>query len=105
VIRKKVLLRVLAAREAARLGIRMASEDVQGLADALRRASGLDAADSWQAWLAAEELSEDAFLAVVRELAAVARLEAVYADEIDRRVPDHIRINALRAGWSSEGSP
>ena len=105
VIRKKVLLRVLAAREAARLGTTMAAEDVQRLADALRRASGLDAADSWQAWLAAEELSEDAFLAVVRELAAVERLEAVYADEIDRRVPDHIRINALRTGWSTEGAP
>jgi len=104
VIRKKVLLRLLAAREAARLGIPVGPEDVERIAATIRRASGLETAERWQAWLAAEGLSEETVAAILSEFAAVERLEARFEAEIAERVPDHIRINALRVGWSSEGS-
>lgn len=100
VVRKKVLLRLLAAREATRLGLAIAPEDVERVAWTIREASRLDAADRWATWLAAEHMSEQAFLAAVREFVAVEQVEAFYAREIERAVPEHIRINALRAGWS-----
>jgi hypothetical protein len=104
VIRKKVLLRLLAAREAERLRIPIGPEDVERIAAAIRRASGLETAERWQAWLAAEGLSEETVAAILGEFVAVERLEARFGAEIAERVPDHIRINALRVGWSSEGS-
>jgi hypothetical protein len=104
VIRKKVLLRLLAAREMERLRIPIGPEDVERIAAAIRRASGLETAERWQAWLATEGLSEETVAAILREFAAVERLEGRFGAEIAERVPDHIRVNALRVGWSSEGS-
>jgi L-ascorbate metabolism protein UlaG (beta-lactamase superfamily) len=87
VLRKKVMLRLLAEREVERLGLDIPDHEVQALADALRRRLGLSSAADTRAWLRAQHLTRERFAETVRALAAVGVLERRYAAAIDEALP------------------
>jgi hypothetical protein len=93
-VRKKVLLRILSAREVQRLGLKLDAADAQAMANDFRRAFGLERRADLEAWLARERMSVSEFSEIMWELAAVRCCERWHASEIDRLVPGHISINS-----------
>jgi L-ascorbate metabolism protein UlaG (beta-lactamase superfamily) len=92
VLRKKVLLRLLAEREVERLGLDVPEQEVQALADALRRRLGLFSAAETRAWLGREGLTPRRFGETMRALATVGVVERRYAAAIDQKLPIHAAI-------------
>jgi L-ascorbate metabolism protein UlaG (beta-lactamase superfamily) len=92
VLRKKVLLRLLAEREAERLGIKIPVEEAQAMADAVRRRLVLASAASTRRWLSAQGLTEAQFTDTMRGLAAIGVIERHYGAPIQRALPAHLAI-------------
>ena len=101
VVRKKVLLRLLAVREMERLRISVTDDQVNEMARDFRRQFGLLTQADTREWLAETGLSVEEFTEVMSDFAAVRIMERLYAPAIDRDVPNHIRINAVREFTSS----
>jgi len=104
VVRKKVLLRLLAGHETERLGISPTDDDVHQMARDFRRQFGLLTEADTREWLAQAGLSVEDFTEVMSDFAAIRILERLYVREIDRGVPNHIRINAVRDFVSSRSN-
>jgi hypothetical protein len=104
VVRKKVLLRLLARREAAHLGLQVTSDELQARADRFRADYGLLTAADTTRWLAAEGLTPHAFTALVRDFCLVDKLEQLYERQVDHGVADQIRVSTARAR-SARGAP
>jgi hypothetical protein len=107
VVRKKVLLRLLAVREMSRLGILLTDDQVHEMACDFRRQFGLLSEAETRAWLDFAGLSVEEFTQVMSDFAAIRVLERLYRTAIDRGVPCHIRVNAVRdfIAGRSEGRP
>ncbi len=104
VVRKKVLLRLLARHEAARLGLEITPDELQERADRFRAQYGLLTAEDTARWLEAEGLTVDAFTALMRDFCLVERLEQLYERQIDQGVADQVRVSTARA-LSAAGAP
>ncbi len=102
VVRKKVLLRILAGREAARLGCEPTPAEVQAVVDSFRMRHELGTAESIARWLEREGLEETSVLAFLRDLAAVGKVQTVLGPEIDRFLADHVRIDGVRTRTRGE---
>lgn len=96
VLRKKALLRLLARREAARLGLVVTQAEMQAEAERFLAAAGLDDGAALAGWLDASGLGEAAFAAALQDFALVRLLEDRLAREIDALVPDQIAVSSAR---------
>lgn len=92
VTRKKVLLRLLIRREAARLGLEVSPGELQAAADDFRRSAGLLSYDETLAWFAGRHISEAAWTAFLRDRVLAAKLDRLLDREIDGAVADHVRL-------------
>lgn len=97
VIRKKVLLQILAVREAERLGITATPEEVISAAAGFRNMFQLTEEDEFRSWLERESIPSERFERVMYQFATVARVENFYAAEIERQVSDMSRIDAAKS--------
>jgi hypothetical protein len=96
VLAKKVLMCVLATREAARLGISPTESDVQRASDVFRQRFGLEDADEMQAWLGEVGLDLSRYSRAMYGFAAVTRTQAHWSGEIDRLLDDFARVASVR---------
>jgi len=96
VVRKKVLLTILAAAEAERRGLGPTTAEVQTMADRFRVAFGLLQRRELDAWMAAEGLNAANFVTKMREFALVEKLEELLTEQIEEALPTMLRINTAR---------
>lgn len=96
VARKKTLLRILARREAERLGLRVAEADLQATTEHFRRSYGLDESGDLARWRAAQGVSEAAFALAMHDFTMIRLVEAALAADIDGLVDDHIAVGTAR---------
>jgi thiopeptide-type bacteriocin biosynthesis protein len=106
VSRKKVLLRLLARREAERLGIAPTPAETQAMLDGFRGDFGLLGAVEMADWLESQRLTAESLGHAMYDFTLIRKLEELYGDEIDREVADHVKVNSARErltnGRSSE---
>ncbi|MBG0566020.1 TfuA-like protein [Actinoplanes aureus] len=98
VLRKKVLLRLLARQEAERLGLRAGDDEVQLAVDDFRRRCGLLTLADTQAWAAAEGVTSDDLVEVITDGVLIDKLEQLYGHRIDGGLPRQVRMSTAR-GW------
>jgi L-ascorbate metabolism protein UlaG (beta-lactamase superfamily) len=96
VVRKKVLLQILAVAEAKRRAMSASAADVQTMADTFRIRYGLLTQNDFEQWLAAEALDIASFAATMHEFVLVEKLCEVFAAEIDEELSVALRINTAR---------
>ncbi|WP_106398937.1 thiopeptide-type bacteriocin biosynthesis protein [Actinocorallia populi] len=96
VSRKKVLLRLLARREAQRFGITPTLEETQATLDGFREAFGLLGAVEMSDWLESQRLTAESLKHAMYDFTLIRRLEELHSQEIDREVADHIKVNSAR---------
>ncbi len=97
VLRKQVLLRIL-AREVAQLrGIRLDDHDVGGVVENFRRRYGLDELHQLETWLDTHQLDWPAVGAALSDIALVDRVERAYRLQVDASVAPLARFRAARA--------
>lgn len=96
VLAKKVLLCLLAARDAARLGIAPAEADVQSASDVFRRRFGLEDADDMNAWLAEVGLDLPGYSRAMYGFAAVTRTQARWSAEIESLIGTYAKVASVR---------
>ncbi|MCW2241608.1 MBL fold metallo-hydrolase [Azospirillum canadense] len=101
--RKKALLRVLAADAVRAAGLEVTAEQVQAVADTVRRRGRLTRRDDMLAWLAANGLTTDDFSRMMTEWAAALLLEDHFAEEVDRRLHGQMALHAL--AMAAEAAP
>jgi hypothetical protein len=102
VARKKTLLRILARREADRIGLDVGREQVQAQADAFRTAFQLTDEAATVGWLRMAGLSQDAFAALMRDAALIEALQRHCAAEVARGAVDQARLSTARL-WARHG--
>lgn len=103
--RKKALLRVLAAELAAQRGVEIGPDEVQSLSNHLRRVAGLTRREDMLAWLERSNLTLAQFSELMQEWARCNALEALYAEEIDRRLPGQLALHAMGNAAAFVGQP
>lgn len=96
VIRKKILLRLLAKHEAARLGITVSTSQVQAVVDEFRLRHGLLSTEEMRGWLHSSSLTEEQFVTLMYEFALTNSIEDIYDSEISKGVPVQLQISAAR---------
>ncbi|ACA14686.1 uncharacterized conserved protein [Methylobacterium sp. 4-46] len=96
VVRKKALLRLLARREAARLGLRATPEQVRETESQFRLCFGLAAAEDLAGWLAESGLDPAGFAEAMRDFTLVRLLEESLAPEIDRLAAAQVAVGTAR---------
>lgn len=96
VVRKKVLLRILACHDAERAGIRITDADIAAASADFRRGFGLEQEDDFVAWLTKRKLSPTAFARAMHDFTLVRALEQAYAPEVDALVHDQIAVSTAR---------
>jgi hypothetical protein len=101
VIRKKVLLRILARREAERSGLKVTEADVQATSDWFRHGFGLLADKDLTSWIECQGLTEDAFARAMHDFTVVRMIEEAYADEISGLASDQIAVSTARLRTSA----
>lgn len=91
-LREKQLLRILARREAERLGWQLTEEEVQEKAELFRSRHGLEAPANMTTWMETEGLSETMFWEFINDACLIDRLRRLYGHAIERGLPDQLRI-------------
>lgn len=107
-LRKKMLLRLLARQEAQRLEWTLSEVEVNEQLRALCTQRGLKGTDELQLWMKKEGLSEAALWRFVNDACFVDRLERMLGDEISAGLADQLRLATLRDAGSAKtlsGSP
>ncbi|WP_328978469.1 thiopeptide-type bacteriocin biosynthesis protein [Streptomyces canus] len=97
--RKKVLLSLLARREAYRLGLRVTTEELQSELDGFRLRHHLADPATMAAWLRESGLTEREFAIVLRDFVLTRDLERLYAVDIAAAYPAHARVNQAQRLW------
>jgi hypothetical protein len=97
VLAKRILLCVLAAREAARSGIEPTEADVQSASETFRRRFGLEDAEDMGAWLAEAGLGLPDYSRAMYGFAAVDRTQARWSREIDTLFDTFAKIASIRS--------
>jgi len=94
--RKIVLSRILAVAEARRLGIEPTSEEVKAMARWWRGEYGLLELEPFARWLRWSGMDLATFWAMMWDFAAVTKVLAHHAAEVDARMDAHLRIHSVR---------
>jgi len=103
VIRKKVLLRILACREAQRAGIDATPEMVQEMSEEFRSAFDLDTGEKLEDWLRQNGLNVEIYARSMRDFAFVKAVESAHASEIEEMTDYHVAVSMAR-GWHTARS-
>jgi hypothetical protein len=96
VVRKKVLLRILACHDAEHAGIRLTEADIATASANFRRSFGLESEGEFTAWLLKQKLSRTAFAKAMHDFTLVCALEKAYAPQIDALVHEQIAVSTAR---------
>lgn len=102
VIRKKVLLRILARHEANRIHLPISAEDVQSMIDEFRIQYNLIDAGQMEKWLTSIGLTNEAFINMMYDLTIIKRLEEEYAMDVTKELPNHILLSSIQEKLVSE---
>jgi hypothetical protein len=102
VARKKTVLRILARREASRIGFDVDRDKVQAAANDFRTAFGLKDEAATVGWLRMAGLSRETFTNLMRDAALIEALQERYADQVDRGAVDQARLSTARL-WARHG--
>jgi parvulin-like peptidyl-prolyl isomerase len=94
--RKRILLRLLAEREAQRLGIEISQSRVQELARWFRGRFDLLTRADMEAFLAASGLSLAQFTRTMQAMAALDAVQRHYTAEIEAALPAHRGVMSVR---------
>ncbi len=97
VARKKVLLGILANREAVRRGLIIRPDDVRNMTDWFRGAYSLADDDRFVTWKANHALPESDFSHAMRCFTDVVRVEEACGPEIDRDLDTYLRVYSAAA--------
>jgi hypothetical protein len=89
---KKALLAYLAIQEAKRIGLEVTEGEVQAASDNFRRRYNLQDAEATDEWLRNAGLSLEAYSAVMRDFAAILKLERHYVGIIEPMLKNHRRV-------------
>ncbi|HEX4276123.1 MAG TPA: thiopeptide-type bacteriocin biosynthesis protein [Bryobacteraceae bacterium] len=92
VARKKVLLGMLANREAVRRGLIIGSEDVKEMTDWFRGTYSLADEDRFADWAATHALEEHEFDYAMRRFTGVVRVEEAAGTDIDRELDTYLKV-------------
>ncbi len=104
VLRKKVLLQILAAREAKRLGISVTSHDWHSTMVNFRCAFGLESEEELREWLRSESISSDHFIDLMYRFSLVDKVERYYGRDINCALPEMLRFDSARSRTISPSS-
>jgi hypothetical protein len=94
--RKKVLLRLLAADTAARLGISWSDRELREAIDSFRIDCGLFDLNETRAWMQREGVTEESLCRVIRDGVLADKLSRYLQDRMENELPDQIRISTGR---------
>lgn len=94
--RKRVLLRLLAEREAQRLGLTVGPDQVQTLARWFRARFDLLTRADMEAFLAASGLTLAQFTRTMQAMAALDAVQRHHAGEIEANLPNHRAVMSVR---------
>jgi thiopeptide-type bacteriocin biosynthesis protein len=104
VIRKKILLRLLARREADRLGIVACAQELQDALDSFRLKYGLLTTDEMTRWLESEGLKPETIRRIMYDLVLLRKIEQLNDCDIAREIQDHIRLSSVRHRLTKDSS-
>ena len=93
VLRKKVLLRLLARREADRIGMRASEAEIRAGVDDFRRQFGLYRQSDTEAWASANGVTNDIFERFMSDGALINKLERFYGHQIDAELAGQMRVS------------
>lgn len=98
-LRRRILLRMLASRELARVGAAADRREVEAMSDRFRECFGLFQASEMMSFLTFSGLSHESFTRQMRELASVRKLDLEGEAEVDERVALGRAVKTV-AAWS-----
>lgn len=104
VARKKVLLALLASKEARRTGLDPSEDDIDRLTAWFRDRYGLSDDRVFDAWLAGHDLGNGPFERGMQRFAAVLKMEAASRGQLERETEEYIRLYGA-ATAHSENEP
>ena len=93
VLRKKVLLRLLARREADRIGMQASEAEIRAGVDDFRRQFGLYRQSDTEAWAGANGVTNEIFERFMRDGALISKLERFYGHQIDAELAGQMRVS------------
>jgi L-ascorbate metabolism protein UlaG (beta-lactamase superfamily) len=96
VVRKKVLLQILALAEAERRTIGVLGAELQEMADTFRRRYGLLSPVDLASWMKTEGLDKRNFAETMRDFVVVEKLCETFAPQIDEMLATSLRVNTAR---------
>lgn len=92
---KVVLMRLLARAEATRLGLEPSDEEVKAMARWWRARYELRALERFATWLAFSGMDLACFMAMMRDFAALTKVQEHYKDAIDGAMDNHRAIHTV----------
>ena len=92
VARKKVLLGMLASKEAARAGLSPSAEEIDEMTSWFRETYRLASDEDLSEWLAQTGLEGDAFDRAMRRFTAVVKMEEIARPELERETEEYLRL-------------
>jgi L-ascorbate metabolism protein UlaG (beta-lactamase superfamily) len=96
VVRKKVLLQILALAEAERRAIGVSGAELQEMADTFRGRYGLLLPVDLEMWMKTEGLDKRNFAETMRDFVVVEKLCETFAARIDEMLATSLRVNTAR---------
>jgi hypothetical protein len=93
VLRKKVLLRLLARREADRIGLHASEAELRAAVDDFRRQFGLYRQSDTEAWAGANGVTNEIFERFMTDGVLITKLERFYGHQIDRELAGQMRMS------------
>jgi L-ascorbate metabolism protein UlaG (beta-lactamase superfamily) len=96
VVRKKVLLQILALAEAERRAIGVSGAELQEMSDTFRRRYGLLSPVDLEMWMKTEGLDKRNFAETMRDFVVVEKLCETFAARIDEMLATSLRVNTAR---------
>ncbi len=96
VVRKKILLQILALSEAERRAIGVSAEELQHMADSFRQRYGLLSPADLESWMKAEALDKRNFVETMRDFVIVEKLCDIFQTRIDEMLATSLRVNTAR---------
>jgi hypothetical protein len=83
ILRRRILLRVLAEREIMRRGLPLLEDEIEDTSDRFRECFGLFESGEMMSWLTFSGLNQEAFTRQMRDFAAVIKLDLLSSDALE----------------------
>ncbi|HEX2570199.1 MAG TPA: TfuA-like protein [Polyangia bacterium] len=94
------MTRVLGLALARQQGLQVTEDLLQAAIDAFRQRHGLEDEAAARRWIAAQGLTEERFLELMREEAQLRWIETVYASDFRKATSDHLRVTGEYAAYA-----